>query len=616
MPPVDPTFHMWVAFALILATLTSYAWEKVPHEVTSLGIICAFLIFFHAFPVPGDDGRNALGPGAILSGFANPALIAVAALLVIGQGLVHSGVLDRAAGLVLKAGGGFPWLTIALVLVVVMATSAFLNNIPVVVIFIPIMQSLAGSLGRSASHIMMPLSYASILGGMTTLIGSSTNLLVSTELVDLGRQGFTFFEFTVPGLAMAAVGLAYLLLVAPRLLPDRASPAAELVGGEAKSGKQFIAQVTVSPTSKLVGEAEVGGMLPSLKDVTVRLIQRRERAILPPFEDITVQVGDVIVLAATRDALTKVLKRDPGLISGENGDSRSDDGQKRQATQTLAEVMVAPASRMIGQTLEQIGFRYRFGCIVLGIQRRSRMIRAQMNEIRLEAGDVLLIQGHQPDVRRLRGNPDVLLMEWSATEVPPPWHARRAVIIFLAVVAGMASGVVPVVVAAVTGAAAMIAGGCLNVRQASRAVDRNVVMMIAAALAMGTVMQETGGARYLAWSMVETLAGAAPWIVLSAFFLLVAVLSNIVSTKATAVLFTPVAVGIADALSVPPAAFAVAVVFAANCSFASPIGYQTNLLVMGPGHYRFSDFSRAGAPAIVLLWITFTLVAPVYFGLR
>ncbi len=616
MPPVDPTFHMWVAFALILATLTSYAWEKVPHEVTSLGIICAFLIFFHAYPIPGAGGDNALGPGAILSGFANPALIAVAALLVIGQGLVHAGVLDRAAGLVLRAGRGYPWLTIAMVLVVVMATSAFLNNIPVVVIFIPIMQSLAGSLGRSASHLMIPLSYASILGGMTTLIGSSTNLLVSTELMDVDLQGFSFFDFTVPGLAMAAVGLAYLLLVAPRLLPDRASPAAELVGGDTKSGKQFIAQVTVGPNSKLVGESEVGGMLPSLKDVTVRLIQRRERAILPPFEDVTVQVGDIIVLAATRDALTKVLKRDPGLISGEDTDWRGESDQKRQGTQTVAEVMVAPASRMIGQTLEQIGFRYRFGCIVLGIQRRSRMIRAQMNDIRLEAGDVLLIQGRQPDVRALRGNPDVLLMEWSATEMPPPWHARRAVIIFLAVVAAMASGVVPVVVAAVTGAAAMIAGGCLNVRQASRAVDRNVVMMIAAALAMGTVMQETGGASFLAWSMVESLAGAAPWVVLSAFFLLVAVLSNIVSTKATAVLFTPIAVGIADALSVPPMAFAVAVVFAANCSFASPIGYQTNLLVMGPGHYRFPDFSRAGAPLIVLLWLTFTLVAPVYFGLR
>ncbi len=610
---------MWAVFALILGALVFYLLERAAMELTSLGIVCVLLIFFHFFPVAGPDGINALSPGRILQGFANPALITVLALLVMGQSMVRTGVLDRGAGLILSVAGG-AGLTIALLLalVVAAAVSGFLNNIPVVVIFIPMMEALAHRYGRSVSKLMIPLSYAAVLGGMTTLIGSSTNLLVNSALIEMKVRPFEFFDFSVPGLVMAAGGLMYVIFVAPKLLPDRAGMADTMVEGE---GRHFVAQITVSADSELVGKGAPGGHFASLPEKTLRLVQRGELAILPPFEDYVVRAGDVLVVAATRKALAAFLAEDPGLLHPNLEEGRSFPGDEgpsgrwQEGGQTLAEVMVAPASGLRGQTLPQIGFRYKTHCIVLGIQRRSRMIRQRITDIRLESGDVLLIQGQPDDVEALKHHRDVVLLEWSAEELPTLDHAKRASAIFLTVVALAAAGVIPIVVAALTGAAAMVVFGVLNVRQAFQAVDPKIVTTIAAALALGVALQETGGARYLAHGLVTALQGASPTVILSLFFLLVAGLSNIISTKTAAVLFTPIAVDLAHELGIPPEAFAVAVVFAANCSFASPLGYQTNLLVMGPGHYKFTDFARAGVPLIVLLWGVFTLFAPWYYGI-
>ncbi|MEE9316982.1 MAG: SLC13 family permease [Rhodospirillales bacterium] len=612
-------FQMWAVFALILVALVFYVFERAAMEVTSLGIICALLIFFHFFPVGTEDAPS-LTPGRILQGFANPALITVLALLVMGQGMVRTGVLDRGASLILGAAGrrGGLLVSLLLILLVAMAVSAFLNNIPVVVIFIPIMQMLASRYGRSVSKLMIPLSYAAVLGGMTTLIGSSTNLLVNSALIEVKVAPFGFFDFSIPGLVMATTGLLYVLLISPRLLPDRAGLADSMVDGD---GKHFVAQITVSADSDLVGKDAPGGHFSGLPDKTLRMVQRGERAILPPFEDYTAKPGDVLVVAATRKALARFLAEDPGLLHPDLEAGRSfpgdvtSGGRWQEGGQSLAEVMVAPASGFIGLSLPQIGFRYKTHCIVLGLQRRSRMIRQRITDVRLQSGDVLLIQGQPDDLTRLRRHRDVVLLEGSSEELPALDHAKRATAIFLGVVALAASGVLPIVVAALAGAAAMVMVGVLNVRQAFQAVDAKIVTTIGAALALGVALQETGGAQYIAQALVSALEGETPATILSLFFLLVAVLSNIISTKTAAVLFTPIAVDLAQALGVQPQVFAVAVIFAANCSFASPLGYQTNLLVMGPGHYRFTDFFRAGLPLIVLLWLVFTLFAPWYYGI-
>jgi len=580
-------------------------------------IICILMVFFYAFPLVGEHGENPMGVERILHGFANSALLTVLALLVVGQGMVRTGVLEFGAQFVLKIGRGHMLLTFLMVLVIVTSSSAFLNNIPVVVIFIPIMQTMAAKMGRPASKLMMPLSFAAVLGGMTTLIGSGTNLLVTSAMIELNVTPFEFFEFTVPGIVMAVAGLAYILLIAPLLLPSREGSGE---GGEAAGGRQFIAEIMVAHDSSLIGQKPLGGIFKGLPDITVRAIKRGyDDPMLPPFEDYEVASGDVLIVAATRKTLYEALTRNPGLLTEEVPDiiDQATGKQKpwKDGEHMLAEVMVTPASRMIGQTLNQIDFHFRTHCLVAGVQRRSRMIRSRMTDIRLAAGDVLLVQGHPKDVNALRAERDMVLIEWSAEEMPKQTHARRATSIFVLVVLAAASGLLPIVVAAMAGAVAMVLTGVMNLKQATQAVDSKVITTIVAALALGAAMQETGGAAYLAGLMLHALGDSGPAVALSAFFLLVAVLANLISAKTTAVLFTPIGIGIAKALGIDPVIFAVAVVFAANCAFATPIAYQTSLLVMGPGHYKFSDFIKAGTPLVFLLWLVFSFFAPWYYGI-
>jgi di/tricarboxylate transporter len=345
----------------------------------------------------------------------------------------------------------------------------------------------------------------------------------------------------------------------------------------------------------------------------VRLVQRGEQAILPPFEEVTLAPGDILIVAATRKVLTEMLSKYHGhLLNPPAGERRAQPRGQREMV--LAEAMVRPASRIVGQTLDFTNFRARSHCTVLGIQRRARMLRSRLGELRLEPGDVLLLLGLADDIERLRGDPDVLVMEWSASAMPQVRKAPLAALIFAAIVAPAAFDLVPIVVTALLGVLALILTDCLNVRQAARAVDRQIVLIIAASLALGTALEATGGAAYLASLVVEAMAGAPPGAILSALFLLIALLTNVLTNNAAAVLFTPVAVNLAHQLDAAVFPFALAVVFGASCSFATPIGYQTNLLVMGPGHYRFRDFVLAGSPLVILLWLAFSLFVPWYYG--
>lgn len=562
-----------------------------------------------------------LGTTALLLGFANPALIAVLALLVIGQGMFQTGALDGVTRTVADFGSKHPARTIVLTFLLVAVASAFLNNTPIVVMFIPVLATLAGRFGQRAPKVMMTLSFVSILGGMTTLIGSSTNLLAAGVVLTTNLPPIGIFDFVVPGIFLASIGFVYATFAVPRLVPDRAGPTQDITGGDQGSGKQYIAQIEVTAGHPLVGIGAIAGLFPPLRDMTVRMIQRGEHPILPPFEDVALEPGDVIIIAATRQTLTESLKSGSNIFEGmleerfaegaDNGDAPARPGGEL----TLAEAVVAPGSRMIGQTIEQIAFRHQTGCIVLGVQRRSRMIRTLLNDIRLEAGDVLLVLGKSARIQDLRHNRDVLLLEWSATELPDPKLAHRALAIFGVMVSTVLLGWLPIEIAAIAAAGAIIATGVLNVRQAARAIDRRIFLMVGAMLGVATALDVTGGAQAIAQSSVVLFSGYGVPVILSAFFLATAITTNVLTNNATAVLFTPIAISTAGQLGVDPMIFVYAVIFAANCSFATPMGYQTNLLVMGPGHYEFRDFVRAGAPLVILLWVAYSFFAPWYYGL-
>ncbi|HLT02061.1 MAG TPA: SLC13 family permease [Geminicoccaceae bacterium] len=605
---VEPSFEMWATLVLTVVAIVAYASERISVELASIGILVALLLLFHFTPLL-TGGEALLGPDEVLGGFSSPALIAVSALLVVGQAMVSTGALEGIARFLVRVSRGSFYRAFGYSLGYVTASSGLLNNTPIVVIFMPILRSIAERYGRSASAVMMPLSFAAILGGMLTLIGTSTNLLVSGELAKLGQPAFDFFDLTVPGLVLATVGGAYVLAL-PVLIPQRDQPP----GSVAADGKQFIAELDVTPDSNLVGETSRGGLFPALADVTVRLIQRDQHMILPPFEDVVLQPGDVLIVAATRKVLTEILAKNPGHLlrtSGAPSDAAVADTQPSELV--LAEAMIKPASRMIGQTLELTNFPARSRCIVLGIQRRARMLRTRLHELRLEPGDVLLLIGRQDAIDQLRADPDVLLMEWSASEMPLVGKAPLAAAIFAAIVLPAAVNLVPIVITALFGVVALVATGCLNVRQAARAVDRQIVLVIASALALGTALEATGGAAYLAMLVLQLMQGASPTAVLSVLFLIVAALTNVLTNNATAVLFTPIAVNVVLGLGTDVFPFALAVTFGASCSFATPIGYQTNLLVMGAGHYQFRDFVTAGLPLVLIVWAAFSLFVPWYY---
>ncbi len=597
----------WLTYAAIVAMIVAYALERWSIEVVSLSALVGWLVLFWAVPMLMGV-KSPLGPDELLAGLSNQALITVLAMLVVGQGLFHTDALERPAAFLARLGGKTGMGAILLVLVAAMVTSAFVNDTPVVVMFLPIITAIAASRGIATSKALMPLSFAALLGGMTTLIGTSTNLLAAGVAQKSGGLTIGFFDFTVPAAAMAAVGFVYVAFVLPRILKARTGMAEQITGG---SGKQFIATIEIGYGHPLAGVSAVAGMFPALKDMTVRLVQRHEHPFLPPFENLTLRPGDTIVVAATRSALTRALSDSAATTPAAEGAA----GQPVPTKDlTLAEAVVAPGSRVIGRTIEQAAIHHDTDTVVLGVERRSRMPRMQLADIRLEAGDVLLIGGTAEAIEGLRANRDLLLLEWSASELPQRRYARRALVIFGLLVLYAASGIGPVVIGALAAALAMILAGCLNIRQAVRAFDRRIYLMIGAALAAAAALEATGGAAVLANTAVGLVEGQPGWVTLSVLFLIVSVLTNILSNNATAVLFTPIALGIAEKLHAKPLPFVVAVMLAASCAFATPVGYQTNMLVMGPGHYQFSDYLVGGLPLVVLMWIVFSIVGPWYYG--
>lgn len=605
-------FHLIATFVIIAGTIAAYALDRWPMEGVSVAALAALLIAFGLFPYQLPDGER-FPIGELLSGFGNPALATVIALLIVGQGLFATDAMDRPAKVLSRMGGSNNFLAILLVLLGAAAISAFLNNTPVVVIFIPILTVVAVQRQYEAYKLFMPLSFLCILGGMTTLIGSSTNLIAAGAASELGFQ-LGFFDITGMGLILATVGGFYVVYIMPHLMSERSSSIAR--GGQS-AGAQFVGEITLTSDHPFIGIASRAGMFSGLGDLTPRLLQRRDVPILPPFEDIVLSAGDTIVVTGTRHAFSRALARGRTAFADETPPELEDnaDSPPPGPDYHLVEAVIAPGSRFAGRTIQLSGIRAQFGVAVMGVQRKSRMARSALSEIRLEPGDTLLLGGGMDEINAMRGNHDLLLLEHSAEPVPQTRKARIAVLIFLGIVVLSATETLPIVAAAITGAVLMLATGCLTIYQAARSFDRQIFLMVGSSIGLATALEVTGGAMFLAQGTVDILAGSATIVVLAALFLVMAIVTNILSNNATAILFMPIAVGIATRIGAPVEAFIAAVIFAANCSFATPIGYQTNLLVMGPGHYRFSDFLKAGLPLVVILWLTFSLLASWYYGL-
>ena len=407
-----PAILLCLTFAGIVAMVTAYAFERWSVEFISLATLVGWLLLF--WFVPWAMGfKSPLGTDGVLAGFSNQALVTVLAMLVVGQGLFQTDALERPAAWLARLGGRRGMGAVILLLFAAMGASSVVNDTPVVVMYLPIISAVAAARGVSTSKALMPLSFAALLGGTTTLIGTSTNLLAAGVAERMGLR-IGFFEFTVPAGIMALVGFVYIAFVLPRILPARAGMADQMTGGQ---GKQFIAQIDVTYGHPLAGVSAVSGMFPALKDMTVRLVQRGEHPFLPPFEDLTLRPGDTVIVAATRSALSKAISDGATSASRDALETPAEAGPSMPTKDvTLAEAVVAPGSRLIGRTIEQAVIHQTTGTIVLGVERRSRMPRLALNDIRLEAGDVLPPARPREAVEGPRPTPDLLLPQWSAAD--------------------------------------------------------------------------------------------------------------------------------------------------------------------------------------------------------
>ncbi len=607
---ISPVWQMWATLGIIAVAVYLYCRERFSIESISVGIIVTLLLFFHFFAPANMEG---LDSKTLLSGFAAPALITIMALLVVGQGMYHTGALEGPISHINTSLVKRPRQTLSLVFMIAFSISMFMNNTPVVVMFIPVLTAMALRIRTNAALYLMPLSYICILAGMTTLIGSSTNLLVNDVYLRTTGESLGFFSQFKAGIILALIGASYIIIFAPILLPKRQSLESEI----SDSGRQYIAQIRVTANHPLNGARPVAGLYPTLKDVTLRMIQRDETSLLPPFET-QLQTGDILIVATTRKSLSNLLSSDQQYLEGmlNIAGFRNESGTPNSSeTMLISEAIIAPGSRMVGRNIEQIGFRRQTGCLVLGIQRRTRMIRKRMLDIRLEEGDVLLLFGYEASMGALRDNRDLLLLDWSMTEIPDIRKARLARLIFGVTVISAATGFLPIEIAALMGAGSMIAAGCLNIRQAIRALDMKIYLLIAAAFAMGLALENTGAADYMAIRTVELFQPMGSTVLIGAIFLMVALMTNLISNSATALLFAPIALSVSEQTGIDPMILVLTVIFASNCSFATPIAYQTNLLVMGPGRYKFIDFAKFGLPLMLLIWLSYCIMLPLIYNL-
>ena len=610
----DIHWQVWPVYALIAAAMVSYAWERVSLEITSIAVVIALLLFFYLFPLQ-HVGTAHLTPATLLSGFANPALITVMALLIIGHGVFLTDALEPFLRVLRKSGSKFPISTLLLLFLFIALTSAFLNNTPVVIMLIPLVGALAMNAGIARSKVMMPVSFLAILGGMTTLIGSSTNILVAESVSTMRGYQISFFDFFVPGLFLTALGMIYLLIFAPRLLPNR-DDESEV---ESRSLERYTAQIVIDSSHPLNGKRVSANSttnsttngIEGIEGVKVHALHRG-RSTLLHFGDAMLQEGDLLVIEAPRERFAALLRENPNILLDAG---RRDKTENVDANESflLAEAVVTPAASVLRYGVESPEFVSETGCRILGVRHQRTTHTRGFRNMQPIAGDVLLLLGRQAAIQNLRFHHDILPLEGLSEALPESWRGRHAAWILFATVILVATGLLPMVIAAMLGVTLMLLLGVLSLDETARAIDRRIYLLIGSALAMSVALQHTGGAYMLATMLVWTTSSLPAWVALSLFFLLIALITNVLSNNATAVLFTPVAIGLAEQLNMNPIIFIHAVIFAANASFLTPIAYQTNLLVMAPGNYRFRDYAKLGAPLLIIIWIGYSFFAPYYY---
>ena len=609
---MTPDVHGFAVLLLTVVALFLFTRDSIPLESSSLIVLIVLITGFQVFPYETKAGVP-LGPVDFFAGFGNEALITICVLMMVGKALETTGALQPLATVVGKAWSTRPVMALIATLVAGAVLSAFMNNTPIVVLLMPI---LVGASLRSkfpVSEVMMPMGLATIVGGMSTTIGTSTNLLVVGIAQDLGHQQFGMFDWVFPVAVVGGVAVLFLWLVAPRLLPDRTPPMADT------TPRVFSSQLHIKEEGFADGKTLSEVLARTDGHMRVDKIQRSDSLQLAKLPSVVLQPGDRLFVKDTPENL-KHYEQVLGCTLFNISDVEhpvDDQTPLRAEGQQLAEVVVTRGSPLHLRSLAAARFTSSYMLMPLALHRArapTSQITSELNSIRLRAGDVLLVQGTSEAIRKLKDSGSMLVLD-GTTDLPHTHNAKRALAIMGFVVLAAALGLLPISVSATIGLGLMIVTGCLTWRDAAGALSVPVVMLIVTALALGKALIGTGMADYIAISFVHAASGLPTAVILSAFLLLMSIMTNIVSNNAAAAIGTPIGISIAAQLGVSPDPFILAVLFGANMSFATPYGYQTNLLVMSAGGYKFADFLRVGIPLTIIMWIGFSLILPTLYDL-
>ena len=595
-------FHAYFVMTLIVLALVLFANEKIRIASSSLFILVLLTLIFEWFPFIGDSGR--LNSFEFLTGFGHRALIAVCALMIAGQGLVRTGALEPIGRALAYYWSSSPALVFLLTLITGAVLSAFVNNTPIVILLLPILITVSIKTGTAASTLLMPMGFATLMGGMSTTIGTSTNLLVVSFASELGVRQFDMFDFFLPAMIASSVGILYLWLVVPRFMPDREPRL------PSTSARIFTAQLRIEKDGFADGTtlAEVINITDGEMEVH-EILRGKDATRVTPIPDIKTRENDVIVVRDTPDNL----KNFESLLGARlfAGDKPVDaDHPLQDNKQQIAEVVVVAGSTLDGMTLKSARFTDRYQLLVLALHRANRWKNQpgthHTEDVKLKSGDVILVQGSKVSIKRLKASRNMLVLD-ARTDLPRSNKAYTSLGIMLFIIISAATGMLPIEISSLCGVFMMLASGCLRWRDATRALSTPVILIIVTSLAMGNALLQTGGAEMLAQQYVAVTSTWPPIAILSGLMFLMAILTNVVSNNAAAVIGTPIAVSIASQLGLSAEAFVLAVLFGANMSFATPMAYQTNLLVMNAGNYRFSDFVKTGVPLSLLMWFVLTV---------
>lgn len=592
------TWDIAIAFLLLVGVLLCFVWERFPPDITALGLLVVLI------------ATGLLSTKEALSVFANPAPLTVGAMFVLSAALVKCGAVDRLSALVERS-ARWPYALVVLALFILVAgISAFINNTPVVVVFLPVVLKLARTMQLSPSKLLIPLSFAAVFGGTCTLVGTSTNLVVNGIITSRGLPGFSMFELGWLGLPAALIGAVYLALLGNRLLPVRQMLTSILSEEERR---EYITEAFVQPDSPVLGKTLAEAGLTRQRGIRVLEIVRDGVALYLVPAEVRLKAGDRIIMACRMTGIVHTRR-----TAGVDLVTELDLGLEQIAAHegSLVEAVVTPHSELVGHSIREMNFRQRYRMVVLAVHRQGRNVQEKLEDLTIVGGDVLLLMGTDQALDAAANSSDFMFFDRARVPAKPqPGKIALVVGVIAAVVTTAALELIPIEIGALAGCIIICVTGCLKTKEAYASIEWNILFLIYGMLAMGLAMEQTGAAAWLAGNAVDGVRHFIPdahkgIVMLAAIYLLTTFLTEILSNNAVAALMAPIALGVAGELGMSAMPFIVAVAFAASASFATPIGYQTNTYVYGVGGYRFSDFVRIGVPLNALCFVTALVVIP------